>query len=784
MTGGARRQPPGVELETEIRSLTAAGRLEEGEARYRELAPALDDAGAVVAAGAVIEGWEQAGQLDRGARFLQEFRAARPGAMTAPLVAEVHVGFHNTVGNLLRRMGHQAAAQEEYRLAADRLDEVGDPVRWRFTVMANASLGLQEMHAYRLAIQLLATVAGPDMPGPLRALVMADIAWNLRALGDTDAALAAAKFALQVLGPPEAALPASHEKVLAALAAASGTGGDLPLALSTYRELASLASRRGDPEAEARALAYAAKVARAEGDGTWHALAADAAARLAEARAGKAGGDRDEELASIEAAVLGVLGDVAGLDRLVRATGSKSLDVLEAMIELRGARGEIDRAGSELRAAWTVVLGQIFGSDEPLVSDVDRLRSVRSLRRWTAAHAFQVFDGGADDRFVLLAAAELQASLLAGYLAWPAETREDPARIIDPRWLLDELRGAVLVFAVQGDRDLRVVLTRGSREEVLLVWDGFELGRARDEVEATTRRTLPGGDPLARSERWNAFAGALGAALGERVRPGDHVVFCIGYMLDGLPLHVVPVPEGPLGRQVSCSYITSLYQLAGIRARGRRLPRRPERAGVVSVWRTRDLDRTRKAFESGALEFAGLLRDHGLAVETLTGSAGTVAATADLLNRVDIMFLACHGIGGSDGRHAFLLAGEGQLPPMFVRQPPPPGAPRFLLSWDELPAATAPFVVSAACASSSGSMSSGAERVSLDRALFAAGTRTFVGPLWDVAVESTTAFSVDLMRRVLDGRTWAEAWRQAVDYCAASAAPASWQSFILIGDWR
>ena len=82
-------------------------------------------------------------------------------------------------------------------------------------------------------------------------------------------------------------------------------------------------------------------------------------------------------------------------------------------------------------------------------------------------------------------------------------------------------------------------------------------------------------------------------------------------------------------------------------------------------------------------------------------------------------------------------------------------------------------------------MSSGGERVSLDRALLASGTRTFVGPLWDVAVEDATTFSVDVTRRFLGGETWAEAWRQAVDDCAQSAAaPASWQSFILVGDWR
>jgi hypothetical protein len=154
-----------------------------------------------------------------------------------------------------------------------------------------------------------------------------------------------------------------------------------------------------------------------------------------------------------------------------------------------------------------------------------------------------------------------------------------------------------------------------------------------------------------------------------------------------------------------------------------------------------------------------------------------------MLGRVDILYVSCHGVGGSDGRHGFLLADAGQLPPMLVRPRDRTGGPDFLLEWNEITAPTAPVVVSAACSSSSGSMSIGGERISLDRALLASGTRTFVGPLWDVAVEDATAFSVDVAQRALDGGTWAEAWHGAVAAAADGASPASWQSFVLIGDW-
>ena len=86
----------------------------------------------------------------------------------------------------------------------------------------------------------------------------------------------------------------------------------------------------------------------------------------------------------------------------------------------------------------------------------------------------------------------------------------------------------------------------------------------------------------------------------------------------------------------------------------------------------------------GVANFAGLMRRHGFEVEVLAGGDGTVASVADLMGRVDMLFVACHGMGGSNGQHAFLLAAEGQLPPMLTRQPALSGAPDFLLDWDEL----------------------------------------------------------------------------------------------------
>lgn len=772
---------PTVEAEVKIRRLTAVGKLEQAESLYRAKSPGLPGPGQVAAVAAVAEGYEQVGRLAEAQRIIDEF--GEPNAVTTELPPEIDIGFHNTRGNVFRRNGRVREALIEYAVAAKRLPEARDQQRWSFTVFANWAYGLQQVEAHRAALQVLAPLLFLDLPPAREADVLTLMANSLGELGQYETALEQAENALARLGDPDDAVEDVRARVLASLTTAAARVGDSIRTLAAAQELADLARNRGDQWQVASALATAANAARVAGNGAAPRLTAEAQAALADARANSDITVNDAEATDIKARILEDLGDVSGLERLLADTTSPSFSVLTSMIGLRARRGELERAKRELHAAWTLLLGRVFGGELDL-ADVERLRSVSQLRGWTAERAFQAYDREGGHGLELLAAAELAASLVAGYLTWPSGARVDPARLLDPRWLLAEAADAAIVFAVQGERNVRIVLLRGSDEEVVLEWDGFELDAIRDEVAAITRRSRPEGDPLAVSDRWNAFACALGAALSDRLVLGEHVLFVLGYVLDGLPLHVVETGEGPLCQRFSCSYAASLFQLAGVR---RRRPRHdpPQTAGVVSVWRVRDTARTAAAFRTAGIAFAELLQSHGVDVETLVGRDGSVDVVRDLLGRVDLLYLSCHGVGGSDGRHAFLLAGAGQLPPMLVRPRRAPGGPDFLLDWHELGEPTAPIVVSAACSSSSGSMSFGGERVSLDRTLLASGTRTFIGPLWDVDVEAATGFCLDVATRYLKGgRTWADSWRLAIEDARKTSAPASWQSFILVGDWR
>jgi CHAT domain-containing protein len=183
--------------------------------------------------------------------------------------------------------------------------------------------------------------------------------------------------------------------------------------------------------------------------------------------------------------------------------------------------------------------------------------------------------------------------------------------------------------------------------------------------------------------------------------------------------------------------------------------------------------------------FRAVLQAHSLSLEQLTGTDATAERVAALFAQADLLLLSCHGQGQPGyGRHGVLLAHDGQLPPVLMGKTPDSPGFDFLLSWDEISPPTPEVLVSAACSSGSASFGPGGERVSLDRSLLAAGTRLFFGPLWDVDLADAHTLAISLVERYLAGEeSWAHAWHQVVSEAAGHMAPASWQSFILLGRW-
>jgi CHAT domain-containing protein len=216
----------------------------------------------------------------------------------------------------------------------------------------------------------------------------------------------------------------------------------------------------------------------------------------------------------------------------------------------------------------------------------------------------------------------------------------------------------------------------------------------------------------------------------------------------------------------------------------RSAPQRAQRprVGVLSVVRVRELEPAAAAFANGAHALTATARRHDSAVELLSGPAASPSALGDLLGRVEIACLSCHGLARPGfGSHALLLADGATLPPQLVDVA---GSARFVLDWERIPSAVPPAVLSTACSSGSGSTVEGGERVALDRSLLARGTRVFVGPLWDVGIAEGLELAAAALDRRLAGRGWAEGWLDVLSGAGDELPPAAWAAFVTVGDWR
>ena len=427
------------------------------------------------------------------------------------------------------------------------------------------------------------------------------------------------------------------------------------------------------------------------------------------------------------------------------------------------------------------------------MQDIDAFRGSRLLRNTTARHALTVHREGRNAGAPLLRAAELDGTLIGSYLAWPKNARPPTARLADPGWLLGTagLEAVTIVFAVYVERTIHFVVCQQAKESVVLEWSADDLEAVRGEVSAVTKRGNPRGDPLARSPRWLAFAAALGRAVEPYLAESGHLLFLFGTGLDNLPLHLLPVTQGLLLDVVPCSYAASLLQVAGLFERRRQAPARTavRPAGIVSVPRGHELPKAAAAFSAGADTWRRLLEESGqVPPRVLAAGRATPEAVLKLFGEIDLLLLSCHGLASPGRRvHSLLLASDGQQPPSLMRAASDDldsiGS-KFLLPWDAIRAPAPGVVLSAACSSASATVAESGERISLDRALCVSDTLTFIGPLWDVSVADAHTFIAEVLQNSLrHGMTWTDSWRRAVTECRVAMPPATWQSFVLIGDW-
>jgi len=297
-----------------------------------------------------------------------------------------------------------------------------------------------------------------------------------------------------------------------------------------------------------------------------------------------------------------------------------------------------------------------------------------------------------------------------------------------------------------------------------------------------------GGDPFVRAPHWQELSRRIGASL-PPLSPSAQVVIVPGSRLSDLPLHLCPVADNrPMGVAYSCCYAPNLAVIQAIHERrsrsGREAAWRPSRCGVVTSWKAGDREETKRVLIDGARRFTRAIEVTGRTVMEIAGPSATPESFLLMAHSVDLLRIACHGIGKPDqGLHGFLLGDGDVVSPGLTDYVLSDEGKRFILEWDEIKGSTAPLVFSCSCSSGSASYKSGGERLSLDRTLLLAGTDAYVAPFWDVnAEEAQTAIDAIILSYISDPScTLGEALRR---YLAAQPLSHTNAALALFGDFQ
>ncbi|WP_406097343.1 CHAT domain-containing protein [Streptomyces sp. NBC_01013] len=317
--------------------------------------------------------------------------------------------------------------------------------------------------------------------------------------------------------------------------------------------------------------------------------------------------------------------------------------------------------------------------------------------------------------------------------------------------------GAVLTEYFFTDKTLFVFIVRADDEQP----DVVSINLGPDLVEAIES----GSDRIGLSppDPWGEALAPLVDGLLERTAPGDLIWFVPHGHLHHIPLHAIPVDEGPLSMRNPVCYTPSASAMTYVR-RGNRSP--VGRALVLAD------TRVESAPPHTGWEAHAVMRRFGGGTDLLVGSSASRRVFLDRLadSEYDVIHLACHGL--FDERNPIasgLRIGDDVVTMADL------SALRLNTS----------LVTLSACESGRGGRRTGDDLVGLTRALLHAGSRSVLVSLWKVDDISTT-FLMDAFYTALGtGASKAEALRQAqerlrritvleaIDNCGHFAGPAT-----------
>jgi tetratricopeptide (TPR) repeat protein len=694
---------------------------------------------------------------------------------------------------LLNELGNAARILREYELAGTlysstlgRLSALDDESRKRLApvLFRNMAVVMRETGGIIQCRNALLELLTQEMEPQERAKTLATLGTCFLLLGEVESAEQAFDEGLAEIAPRAEIYPDVRLNLLVNSCQTASLLGDKKRAKHWATQAIDLAQQLGDFFVAAIAASNYATAVLSLGEPNASEAVEDAESRIRAAEEVHSNTPWImQQLESAKADLYYYQGDSARLLQIADSTQDWQIAVAAAHALLLD--GEVEKARRVISGAWDYVLEWLAGDDLG-ASDVNLLRRLRHLQEAEATLASASFLVDKSTGPQLLRAFELSSGIAGGMLAWPANERRKAVDLIaQPIRIVESLPANCLtLLGVQSAWAIHI-FAYDSREWMHVGdWDPLTVKRCKAEVAAITKRGVPGGDPLPLSAAWTEFSRRLGELIEPMLAGLDMVVFLPGPPLSGLPLHTIPISEEPLCRKAPFAYSANLIQLLGISGKAPIVE--SIKPGLVSVPRSHDTPYAIDALQYGRSRFIGAFERLKIPVEEACEIQAALHRIEEVFEWSNIALLSCHGQGQPGvGKHGLLIAHDGQLPPLLGDTTPGSPGSDFLWSWDEIAPPVPDVVLSAACSSGSASFGIGGERVSLDRSFIASGTRFFAGPLWDVDIRDAQTLMVGLLEKHLTGESdWASAWHQVILEVSGNMAPASWQAFVLTGDWN
>lgn len=340
--------------------------------------------------------------------------------------------------------------------------------------------------------------------------------------------------------------------------------------------------------------------------------------------------------------------------------------------------------------------------------------------------------------------------------------------------------GEVLLDYYLGDEgSLVFIVTRDGCRAAALPEAGHWRGPVALFVDLVAA-TAGGGSPVDCGPAARRLSRALLDPCAAELAGARHVLVSADGVLNRLPFELLPAPgrgDVPLGIACEVTRVPSASVLASVR-------------GAAPVRGSADAGRT-----GGLVLVAG---GQAKGVAPLRGAAREASWLERRFRRVSR--LEAGGAGAEKGQWLAAASGAAALhipahSEVYDQRPwnsrirvgtDPDGTPRWLVSADIAAVPLdVPLVVLSSCSSAGGQALSGEGVLGLTGAFLATGPRAVVASLWDVDDALTAVFMERFYGELAGGATVAgalSATRRALAAAPATAAPAAWAGFVVVGD--